>query len=665
MPAVQEARLSILNADRLAAGEIAIFTLPSWPTELWDSRDEIDADPALEPVQLLEGREYRYEFNCPQDSSLTTDRPEVFVPDKADGRSGRLRPGLFTGTLPVEVRTAGSVIGQFRLEVRSHKLDYLRHYRWMLRDVAGTVSELVMERFATSEHRFAPDVNRDPATLYQRFAFLMSVLADEGFQAAMHSILSRPHVSWEQIESARHPSQGWSGGGQASRELTRVGKRVPAPTLGGALQQFGAPASLRILRSESTVDNPSNRFVRFALTRWRELVTAIGERLNGDETSAGRRGLRDVQALANQLDALLSEELFREVGNLTGLPHNDQVLQKRTGYREVLRAYVMCDVAAELAWAGGEDVYAAGQKDVATLYEYWAFLQLAKSVAAVCGETFDWGTLLRISEDGMSIDLKRGTEVRVGGTVTSLGRQLRVELSFNRTFGAQSGSEGSWATQMRPDCSLRICPIVDGQAAAEPVWLHFDAKYRVERLLDIMSAEPTNEASDRELLIPGNATVRGAAKRDDLLKMHAYRDAIRRSAGAYVLYPGSENRSLPEYHELLPGLGAFALSPSPTGDACGVESVRAFLKDVVDHVSLQISQHERGRFWNSRSFSGRPATTSRAEAASFLERPPADTPVLLGYVRDRVHLDWIHQQRLYNLRADDRTGSVGDRKSVV
>ena len=37
----------------------------------------------------------------------------------------------------------------------------------------------------------------------------------------------------------------------------------------------------------------------------------------------------------------------------------------------------------------------------------------------------------------------------------------------------------------------------------------------------------------------------GNYKRADLLKMHAYRDAIRRSAGAYVLYPGSEKEHSP------------------------------------------------------------------------------------------------------------------------
>ena len=33
--------------------------------------------------------------------------------------------------------------------------------------------------------------------------------------------------------------------------------------------------------------------------------------------------------------------------------------------------------------------------------------------------------------------------------------------------------------------------------------------------------------------------------------------------------------------------------------------------------------------------------------------------MLLGYVRDQEHYNWIRSTGLYNLRADDRTGSVG------
>ena len=43
-------------------------------------------------------------------------------------------------------------------------------------------------------------------------------------------------------------------------------------------------------------------------------------------------------------------------------------------------------------------------------------------------------------------------------------------------------------------------------------------------------------------MLPNDNLRRGGALRADLLKMHAYRDAIRReTAGAYVLYPGGDD----------------------------------------------------------------------------------------------------------------------------
>jgi hypothetical protein len=42
----------------------------------------------------------------------------------------------------------------------------------------------------------------------------------------------------------------------------------------------------------------------------------------------------------------------------------------------------------------------------------------------------------------------------------------------------------------------------------------------------------------------------------------------------------------------------------------------------------------------------------------FLDRPPADTDVLLGYVRGAKHRAWIERTGSYNVRADNRTGSL-------
>jgi len=356
----------------------------------------------------------------------------------------------------------------------------------------------------------------------------------------------------------------------------------------------------------------------------------------------------------------LAEGFLQDVGELSHFPGGNQVLQKREGYRDVFRLYALCEVASQLAWSGGEDVYGAGQRDVASLYEYWVFLQLAELTAEICGSSFDWTALFSATADGMGLDLKRGRAARVGGFVERYGRKLKLELHFNRTFSRFSGTESSWTRPMRPDCSLKVEWLDDSAAKPEPVWVHFDAKYRVDAITDIM-APATDEttaiaAADKE----DEEETQGRAKRDDLLKMHAYRDAIRRSAGAYVVYPGTIPDILPEYQELLPGLGAFPLKPSETGTAAGTSTIHKFVLDILDHFATQSSQHERGRFWERESYGASTHVENRSpRSVGFLSMPPADTRVLLGFVRDEAHFAWIRRERRYNLRADMRTGAVG------
>ena len=114
---------------------------------------------SLAPIQLLEGHEYRYEWEeLPAFAkTIATDPEEAFQPDTADGLKGWLRPGLSTGTMQVLVRSGELTLGQLELEVRSRKLTYLSEYRWMLRDIADQMTELVMDRFAVGSTSFTQE----------------------------------------------------------------------------------------------------------------------------------------------------------------------------------------------------------------------------------------------------------------------------------------------------------------------------------------------------------------------------------------------------------------------------------------------------------------------------------------------------------------------------
>ena len=195
----------------------------------------------------------------------------------------------------------------------------------------------------------------------------------------------------------------------------------------------------------------------------------------------------------------------------------------------------------------------------------------------------------------MTLTLRSGSNAVLDGRLERRGRQLQLRLYYHRSFSRDGSADGSWTVRMRPDCSLSIAPASAEPYPFEPVWLHFDAKYRIDalgELVDEPDDPPAGDAAPRRI----------ASRRDDLLKMHAYRDAVRRSVGAYVIFPGDEERKFEAYHKVLPGVGAFPLKPRADGDPTGAQNLRRFITDVLDHVASRLTARERTSFWTARAY---------------------------------------------------------------
>lgn len=650
------------DSDGRDVGTLRITVLPKKGElardALWEPELVVESDQPDACIQVLEGHEYHYEWiGLPEGlASVASDPEEIFQPDTIEGLAGRLRPALSTGFVQVSLRSGTSVLGRLELEVRSRKLNYASEYRWMLRDIAEHMTELVMDRFAASGTRFELDESRDAVTLYQRFAFLQALLESESFELAIGEILRRPHTAWETNVEPVRPGSGLRADSHTVRQLAKAGLRVAWP--GGPINSV--PFQLERRRTEATHDTTPNRFVKFALERWRQVVSDIERCLAATaSTPATGRGLREIAGVLARLDNLLSHDLFRELDSLSRFPADDQSLQRRDGYRDVFRAYVEFELAARISWQHPAEGYEAGQRDIATLYEYWAFIQIASGVAKLLGQSFDMTPLLQVRHDGLNVSLRSGVETVLSGTVERLGRRLTVELWFNRTYGNSKAVVGSWTRPMRPDYSLLIRSLDDEPAGFEPVIIHFDAKYRVNFVSELFGPTPEGDGDDSPVEMPNLGERRGGVLRDDLLKMHAYRDAIRRTAGAYVLYPGGDEeldrRPYTEFHELLPGLGAFVLRPTATGGASGELPLRRFIDDVIDHVATRLTHHERGRFWAEEVYGGPLSLASNVLNGA---KPPEETRVVLGFVKSRAHWSWIERQKLYNVRTEARAGGV-------
>jgi uncharacterized protein len=649
-------RAVLTDSSGTARGEMTIADLPQRATLV----PRAESSPSLR-----ESSTYRYTISG-LDGVLALEPSELLDRDDEAGHHGRLRTGLSVGRLVITVRTAHTTLSTI-VDVAPAKFAQVREYQQMLDDIAKHAAEAVLQGFApTSLDIESAEV---PAKLlYQQFAVLAARLQSEEFAAAMGRILHRPHQVWAAEVELRPAGTSYPSGAAFARAVAAPGPRRRWPGLENpALTSL--PRQLASTRHEPTTDTTPNRFVKFALECWRALaerMRAVMSSIEGPvQAGPARRGHAAADEILDLLNELLGHDLFREVGRLDRIPTGSQVLLKRDGYRQVFQTFAIVETGITLSFdrPAMDDLLSASQRNVATLYEFWCYLVLAEVVGRLCG-TLQTARAFIPGANGLSLTLRAGDKSALSWEIDRHGRRLAVELYFNRQFSVLSGDDdhdGSWSRAMRPDCSIRIRPLSARPQRAHrrdlDVWIHFDAKYRVERLAQQLTPLAAGEEAQQALDAEETESF-AHSRREDLLKMHAYRDAIRRTAGAYVLYPGDVPVQSVEFTEILPGLGAFPLRPNADGEPGGAGELEVFLDSVLAHVSQQATRHERDRFWNAAINERGPTGPAENAPAPFLDRPPADTDVLLGYVRGPEQLRWISQTQSYNVRAGDRRGSV-------
>jgi len=648
-------------------------------------------------VQLLEGVRYEYELSVLGYQLGLAQHyyaaQGVVLPSSLAGRKhcGLLNPGLLTGQLHLLVHVDGVVLGRAGVEVRSRKLNYKADYQHMLEDITNRCVDLLQEMRSPSAFNAEPDPGNDPATIGQRFAFVRALLQNRAFENALHRITARPHQTWLHEAEDRPLSRGFKPSGKLLRQLAQGGRRVNVPVthpLHSTLKTL--PERITVDCATLTTDTPENRFVKFALRSFHQFLDVMRGQVK--DVVKDVRLLQEINALCTRLDEALASDVMRRASEPTFLPLGSPTLQGREGYREVLQAWLHFAMAAKLVWHGGDKVYGAGQRDVATLYEYWVFFELLRIVAEVFKLDQPISkTLIEPTSDGFGLKLKAGQHVALTGRSIQKGRVLEVRFSYNRSFRATSHARaaGSWTQDLRPDYTLSLWPVGFTEEQAElqelMVHVHFDAKYRIEQVAQLLASNDSDEAlSDETLAAELDKDKQdekgGTYKRADLLKMHAYRDAIRRTQGAYVVYPGpaGDDKRIQGFHEVLPGLGAFALRPRLDADtSSGTAALSAFLQEVVAHVADRSSAREQQSFYTFKTYE-KPfpgaveeqralyeVVPERGAGGNVRHTPLRETFVVVGWVKTAAHLDWIKKSGKYNFRMGSKPGALRLSAQVV
>ncbi len=607
------------------------------------------------PIQIKEGNSYEYQIS----EGYFLQPSEIVINSNISKSSGRINPNIYVGTLSIDVlkTDTGQKCCEISLEVQSVKTTYREDYRHMLEEITEKCTDLILQHSSPVAQFFEVDFNADAATLYQRFAFIKSILESVEFNDAVHKVISSPVTRWRESETIKDIRGVRRFNNSIIRQLSTAANRSDLPEMHPLKSTMDSvPSKLKVNYKAETVDTSENRFVKHSLISFLAICNDFKTKVKDCERIKSEASL-----LENKLEQYLSHSIFKEVSSPSTLPLNSPVLQRKEGYREILRVWLMLDLAAKIVWHGGYDVYSGNKRDVAVLYEYWLFFKLLDIVKEVFKiESLSNEALIEETSDGLGLKLKQGRFLPIKGVYISDKRKLNVEFSYNRTFsgGKEYPTGGSWTRNLRPDYTLSIWPfgIEQGQAEQEEiiVHIHFDAKYKVENLQGIFGKDDILEEEKED-------QKKGTYKRADLLKMHTYKDAIRRTAGAYVLYPGTEGQyTMAGFHELIPGLGAFSIRPSKTNN--GIEELKLFLLEVLNHFMNRASQREKmslKTYETHKDKDSNEVNESLPEAfGANRSLLPDETFVLVGFYNSSEQYDWLKKNKIYNFRMGTGRGSL-------
>ncbi len=681
---------------------------------IFEKLDAIEFNQAT--FQVIEGKFYDIGLKCSNSSSEAQDKnspkfifskqQSVIIPRANDSSLGTLSPNFYVGTLTIFIYKFDNLIdhvGEVQIEVRSIKANYHDEYKIMLDDIAANCIDLLLQVDSPVSQSFESDINQiDEKAIYQRFLFVKSMVDSKEFEEAVQKVISNPSTRWQYETEEKDIRNIKRFTSKNIREFVSKPNRVKLASKIGNIDSV--PLKIFSSKKIESLDTPENRFVKHAVSTFL-FFTEECERLllnysNKDNKDKSKliisNEVKDARRVMSKLENICNQSFFKSIQRPNTLKLNSPILQRRSGYREILNIWLRYDLAAKFVWKGGENIYKGGKKNVAALYEYWLFFVLYKLFSRfnfhsvkINGKIKKGNVLesLFITDDSrLGLNLISGKNTSLIGIFNGKTRNFNICFSFNKTFFSTAKyrditKQGSWTKEFRPDYTLSIWPIDTTEERAEEndsiVHIHFDSKYKL-RYFDFeqKNENDDNEEKDEEIIESIDTLEkekilerRSTYKNVDLYKMHAYKDAIRRTGGAYILYPGDSDNpnTFNGYHEILPGLGAFAIKPNEEGfeKSTSYDELNKFISQILDHFENRLTQRERLSVRKNQILSSElKYLKTHSEIPEYIDLNkkfkliPADTNILVGYYRSQTHSDWIKKSGKYNIRFGEKKYSI-------
>lgn len=535
-------------------------------------------------------------------------------------------PGIFELTFRYTPIGRAERTDTFSFRVVSPKLDTKDDYNHILAEINAQYNEIIYQYLTLTLQNLQRGGKSDNDVVW--LSIFRNIVGD--YFKAVRFIVNRPHL--RQTRTVYHD------------RVDRIKRWTPGMEERYAECEAEDRLDRHYFRHEETVhthNTRENRFVKFTLDRISRRLVSIVDTIKAKADIAkevAETELAELDGYVNSLRRLGNSPLLR---NLRGEPLRSEsmVLQKRTGYAQVYRYWLLLQKGIELF----EGKNAIGVRPIWELYELWCFLKMRQMAADILGLHF--GNLSEITEEPMPM-VKPFEDNNQEHTVEYFCADgSKVRLHYQHTYSRRTGEVHTATTENRPDIVLTVIR-PDG---FELTYL-FDAKYRLHD-------DNKLNAEDRDEIATSAAADTPPA--DAINQMHRYRDAIyygsdkfqhtaKEIIGGYILFPGrGENEAVRQrfFYKSIEtvNIGAFPLLPDASDPSNEGSLLFEFLSDIlkkpsaIDHIKDAIPQ--KGLQYHSEAV------------------PCTDDLVLVGYYKTE-QLQAIIDNRLYYVPAALGKGSI-------
>lgn len=297
-------------------------------------------------------------------------------------------------------------------------------------------------------------------------------------------------------------------------------------------KNMGQDAEMHYFRYEqieNTVNTRENRFVKYTLHVLGKKFREIFGELSNLPTVMDAEERKMLEGYLITFKRMETSSFFRKVGEFEGFRQESGILQQRTGYAQIYKAWLMLKNSLDLV-EGQTDI---GTKQIWELYEIWCFLVMKRLIAKVLD--LDWNKSEHVREDkSKMLNTIVKSEMTHVIEFDNVKNGDLVRLEYQHTYNRRTKEFTTSTTEQRPD----IVVTIEKKDGFVLTYL-YDAKYRVQ-----------DDAKDGELDEGVTVDVADYPLPDAINQMHRYRDAIyysmktddRPSAkeiiGGYILFPG-------------------------------------------------------------------------------------------------------------------------------